>query len=292
METTHKFKSVKRVFGESRLIHAPSFFVGGVNNELAGVQDLQFGRDELSDLFSDLKFWLKDFVDLSDFPHVYPQGGIIGAINYSVAELGHRSIYTLPGEFPYIKELYPNSITLEPAIMNKGKLSDSVFYLSYPSCLDGSVLKDLEQLAELFSEVWIDLAYVGTQFQPIRLIPPENTTRIFFSMSKAFGMGAQRCGFLFSNGPLELLQTLVEKKYFSSYAMRCAEHVIKGYPLQTAKIFFEAAYHQACKKYDLQKTNTYLIAKTQRSEFDFWKNEELGCNRIPMGRVIENEPFK
>ena len=120
--------------------------------------------------------WLKPVIDLSDFPYLYPANGVTEGINYWYMQ-ENRKVIRYKDDYVWL----PESETGE------------VLYMSNPSSADGN-LKEIPT----DKPVVLDIAHIGSCNTDVKIDVPDNVEKVFFSLSKCFGLRNFRIGYYWS----------------------------------------------------------------------------------------------
>lgn len=167
--------------------------------------------DSVKEYSTNIVDWLKPIIDLSNF-YVYPVNGITEGLNWWTGT-SQYNIWSSIGEYQWVK---PVGDRLEPAIT----------YQSIPSAIDGNYKNIVTN-----SPVALDLAYVGST-KIKKLILPDNVEYAFYSLSKSFGVGNIRTGWLFTkHKDLRLHELIYGAKYYNYFAHRIAEQIISNFSI-------------------------------------------------------------
>lgn len=171
------------------------------------------------DLMDGWRAWVAPVCDLPDLPHGYPTNGSSEAIRDTVCEIAARgggTIHVFKGEYEgyeaYAAAYGVQVVRHDPAwpLADVASMADGdAFFLSQPSAIDGNIWHGFDtfmrDLAELRPgvRVMLDLCYVGCVAAPYRINACHpNVAKIFFSLSKAFGVYYWRIGGVFSRDPM------------------------------------------------------------------------------------------
>lgn len=192
---------------------------------------------------SDILSWLKPVVDLSDF-YVYPMNGITEGLNWWMHQ-EKRAILARPGDYQWVSTDKGNSIT-----------DGVVAYVSTPSAVDG----DFKQIPTDVPVV-LDLAYVGTASGKQQIQIPDNVERVFYSLSKSFGLWGARIGWMFTRKPDSKLDQLIyEAKYYNTIAHQIGENIIDKFPIDWCYEQFEDRQYTICNQLKLFPSDSVLLA--------------------------------
>ena len=148
---------------------------------------------EVKRFTSNITEWLKPVIDLSDFKYVYPANGVTEGINYWYMQ-EKRKVIRYPDDYVWLPE---------------SKEGD-ILYLTCPTSMDGNICDIPTNIP-----VVLDIAHIGSCSDRVRISVTDNIEKVFFSLSKCFGLRNYRIGYYFSREPDEQLERLINSaKYF------------------------------------------------------------------------------
>lgn len=198
-----------------------------------------------------IKEWLLPVIDLTDF-YVYPMNGITGCLDY-YAGRERRGIFQDPGDYEWI--------------METGR---DIKYMSCPSSINGNFCDIPTDVS-----VVLDIAYVGTTaIKKINL--PKNVEKVFYSLSKPFGMQNIRTGWYFTKRPDSRLHKLIyDAQYYNYFAHQASEAVISKFPIDYVYDKFKDQQIEICKTYDLVPSDSVWLATSDSDDYtDFRRSGE------------------
>ena len=277
--------NIQKQFGKSRLVTCIN-----IPNLLKNFQLLSFEGISYKEWISfekNMRLWLEPFINLNGFPYLYPTSGILGGLDYSMAKTNKNSkIFLSDGEFEYISKVYSQIGCLSEMHLNKSDDILKIFYFSNPSAISGKFIKKNDTSCD---EVWMDIAYIGTTFLAEKLFLHPKTTKVFFSLNKAFGISSFRIGFLFCKYEDSLQKLLLDKNYINSFGIRISDYLINRFhPLWLVEKHAKA-YSNLIDKYNLEATDTILLAESFCDSFSYWKKSHSDKIRIPTGYAINKK---
>lgn len=215
--------------------------------------------------------WLKPMVDLSDF-YVYPVNGITEAINWW-SNIETRSVRRDASDYEWVdynKVLTPRN---------------TVAYLSCPNSFDGNytdVPKDIPLV--------LDLAYVGCcPVKPIKITP--NIERVFYSLSKSFGVSNIRTGWYFTRRPDAKLHKLnIEAAYYNRVANQYAEHLINTFDINYIHTELVDIQHSVCEQHNLTPSDAvWLATSTDEAYSDYRRKHNNNVGRLCITNLIKEQ---
>lgn len=222
-------------------------------------------HDDVFKFESKITDWLKPIIDLSDFPHLYPVNGITEGLNYWLMQ-ETRKIKTKVHDYAWIKH------------------SDTggVMYISCPSSIDGNYCDIPRDIP-----VVLDIAHVGsTDLQKIEVT--NNIEKVFFSLSKCFGLRNYRIGYYWSRSPDLMLEKLINSaKYYNYHSMGLGELLINN--LDINEVYRELSSYQKniCKDLLLTPSDSVWLATTTNTDYNKFKRGYT--NRISLSDLINKE---
>ena len=221
---------------------------------------------EVKPFESEMTEWLKPVIDLSDFPYFYPANGVTEGINYWYMQ-EDRKIIRHKDDYVWL----PESETGE------------VMYLSNPSSIDGNI-KDIPKDIP----VVLDIAHLGSCSNDVRITVPDNVEKVFFSLSKCFGLRNYRIGYYWSKTPDKQLERLIgSAKYYNYHSMKLGEEIIRKVGPTNVNTWLKKYQDKICKELDLTPSDSVWLATTTNSDYDKFKKGNI--NRINISDLIRNE---
>jgi hypothetical protein len=207
------------------------------------IQSADISLHKTFEYTTQIKSWLAPVIDLHEF-YVYPMNGITGCLDY-YAGRERRGIFQDPGDYEWIMET-----------------GHDVKYMSYPSSIDGNVCDIPTDVA-----VVLDIAYVGTtEIRKIEL--PKNVEKVFYSLSKPFGMQNIRTGWYFTKRPDARLHKLTyDAHYYNYFAHQAAEAVIANFPIDYIYRKFKSSQSELCEHYNITPSDSIWLATSLAEEY-------------------------
>ncbi len=193
------------------------------------------------------RHWVKDIVDLSDFPYAYVTAGATDAINH------WRATDDRPWQFFTGDYQWPNIISQNGKECKYINTKD-VLYISNPQCSDGN----FRNLPNIENPVILDCAYI-TATAKQKMFIPKNTEQIMFSFSKGFGLIGQRCGIVYTKEPHKSLHPLSKVECFNYSAAPIMLAMMKNFSVDEMYYLYQDEQDRICDKYDLKPSDTYFI---------------------------------
>ena len=223
---------------------------------------------EVEQYYTDIKEWLSPVIDLSHY-HVYPTNGITEGLNYWMAT-ETRSIIKQQDDYVWVNE--------------RDGVDGSILYMSSPSSINGNYVTIPNDIP-----VALDLAYVGSAL-PRRIDISNNVEYVFFSLSKCFGLGNIRTGWMFTREPFAPLELLINNaKYYNYPAHHLAEQLICGFDIDYIPSKFKHAQEEISKTYDFTPTDVVWLVTTKDPYYDKFKHGDT--NRICIAKEIRSSAY-
>jgi hypothetical protein len=220
-------------------------------------------HDEVKTLKSNITEYLKPYVDLSDFEYLYPVNGITEALNYWMwGET--RTIQIRPGDYVWVG----------------GKSIGDVAYITCPASYDGNFCEIPKDMP-----VVLDLAYIlSTPTKKLEI--GSNVEKVFFSMSKCFGLRNYRIGYYWSRTPDRWLEPLHQSaKYYNYFSMSLGEKLIENIPIDLVYNTLKPFQEEVCNELDLTPSDTVWLATSEDPVYNkFFRNY---TNRLCIADIIK-----
>lgn len=218
---------------------------------LSTLEQIEVPYTDKSKYETSIKAWLSRIIDLSGF-YVYPADGITGAINYWLSK-ERRTVHRLQGDYEWVNST-----------------GNEVLYMTNPSSIDGNFTTIPTDMP-----VVLDIAYVGTtKIKKIEL--PANVEKVFFSLSKPFGMQNIRTGWYFTKRPDIMLHKLTyEAHYYNYFAHACAENIISKFDIDYANKMYVDKQRQICSEYELQPSDCVWLATSDDTKYNDYVRNHL-----------------
>jgi hypothetical protein len=220
-------------------------------------------HDEVKKFKSNINEWLSPYVDLSGFDYLYATNGITESLNYWMwGET--RPIKMRDGDYVWVA----------------GSGIGDVQYLSNPSSFDGNFCDIPTDIP-----VILDLAYIVST--PIRKIHiPDNVERVFFSMSKCFGLRNYRIGYYWSRKPDRWLQPLHENaKYYNYHSMSLGEELINCIPIELVYNTLQPYQTDVCNELGLTPSDVVWLATSDDPKYSKFRRNYT--NRLCVADLIK-----
>jgi hypothetical protein len=186
-----------------------------------------------------IKAWLRPIIDLSDF-YVYPINGITEGLNYWTGNES-RGIFKDEGDYKWID-----------------CTGTEIKYVTCPSVIHGNFIDIPTDIP-----VALDIAYVGsTKIKKINI--KNNVEKVFFSLSKSFGLRTIRTGWYFTREPdIKLHKLYYKNKYYNYFAHSCAETIIKNFNIDYVYNILKEEQIKQCNKLNLTLCDTIWLGYSQ-----------------------------
>lgn len=203
--------------------------------------------DSVKQYKTDIVAWLKPIIDLTDF-YVYPSNGITESLDWWWGRSEYK-IWRALGEYQWVDHKYSG-------------MSPHYVYQSIPSAIDGNYCA-----VDSHTKVALDLAYVGsTTIQKIKL--HSGVEKVFFSLSKPFGIRNIRTGWYFSRTPDNKREALTSSaKYYNYYAHDVAEAVIANFDIDYVHNQLYNEQKRVCEELKFKPSDSVWLATTQDTDY-------------------------
>lgn len=212
---------------------------------------------------TNIKDWLLPTIDLRDY-YVYPINGITEGLNWWYNQ-EQRTVDMHTGDYQWIK-----------------KTGDDMLYVSMPSSINGNMHDIIDDRA-----IALDLAYVGsTSIQPIDI---KNVERVFYSLSKSFGIRNIRTGWYFTKHEDNRLKDLTESaKYYNYYAHDVAEKIINHFSLDYVHSALNTQQQEICDRLKLIPSDSVWLATSTDEKYSKFRRKD-NIARICLSGVYNYE---
>ena len=217
---------------------------------------------------TDIIQWLKPVIDLTGFS-VYPTNGITEGLDWWWGRSEYK-IWSAIGEYQWVDHKLSG-------------MAPHYVYQSVPSAIDGNYCP-----VDSHVKVALDLAYVGsTSIKRIEL--HSGVDKVFFSLSKPFGIRNIRTGWYFSRTPDKKREALTDSaKYYNYYAHEVAETVISNFDIDFIHKSLYNKQKTVCKKLNFKPSDSVWLATTKDKDYaKFMRDGETA--RICLAGVYNEE---
>ena len=227
-----------------------------VNNLLKTVSVTNFYRGsnqaktQLNNLEQKYRQWIKEVVDLTDFPYFYFVNGVTDALNQWIAT-EHRSWQFLEGDYQY-----PQMISNTGVCVSEVQ-ADRVLYISNPACATGNLI----ELEDYNVPVILDCAYIGSVPKQ-KMHIPSNTEQVWFSFSKGWGLVGQRMAVVFSKQPHKSLEPMKRVEAWNHTGVEIAHAIIDNFDIDTICNEYKILQDSICKELNLEPADCFFIANS------------------------------
>lgn len=217
---------------------------------------------------TDIIKWLEPIIDLTGYS-VYPSNGITEGLDWWWGRSEYQ-IWSSIGEYQWVDHktsgIFPHYV-----------------YQSIPSAINGNYCA-----VNNHTKVALDLAYVGsTSIQKIEL--HNGVEKIFFSLSKPFGVRNIRTGWYFSKTPDKKREALTyNAKYYNYYAHNVAETIINNFDIDYVYNRLNTQQTEICKELNFIPSDSVWLATTTDDEYKKFKRAD-NIARICLAGVYNEE---
>jgi len=231
-----------------------TFILPEVYEVLKQIKPKFYGNEKYT---TNIKEWLSPIANLEDF-YVYPINGITEGLNWWAGN-EKRGIYKDVGDYEWID--------------NTG---EQIKYVSVPSSIDGNFKRIPSDVP-----VALDLAYVGSTklftCNDGATIGP-NVEKVFYSLSKPFGLGAVRTGWYFTRErDIKLHNLHIGVNYYNYFAHQCAEEIIKNFPIDYVYNKLNAKQKIICDQFSISPSDSVWLGYSEDDRYEeFRRNNKIG----------------
>ena len=215
-----------------------------------------------------IKEWLAPIIDLSGF-FVYPINGITEGINWWQNK-EKRTIHKADGDYEWV-DTGLHSLYKDNYLAFSTPDWGSVHYVSCPSSIDGNYTDIPTDVP-----VVLDIAYIGScPIQKIQMT--KNIEKVFFSLSKGFGISNIRTGWYFTRRPdVKLHELHVNAMYYNYCATQYAEHIIKTYSLDYVHNRLKDIQLEVCNENNLTPSDCVWLATSSDYKYEkYMRNKDI-----------------
>ena len=221
---------------------------------------------EVKPFSSKITEWLEPVIDLSDFSYLYPANGVTEGLNYWYMQ-EDRKVFRHKDDYVWLPESH----------------SGDIIYLSCPSSIDGNMVEIPTTMP-----VALDIAYVGSLSEKIKIDVPYNVEKVFFSLSKCFGLRNYRIGYYWSRTPDKQLERLIgSAKYYNYHSMALGEKIIKEVSPFEVNNTLKKYQDKICRELNFSASDSVWLATTENKEYNKFKKGNT--NRISLCDLIQDE---
>ena len=196
---------------------------------------------------TDIIKWLKPIINLEGY-HVYPINGITEGLNWWWGQSEFK-IWSPVWEYQWVDQ-------------KRSGMAPHYVYQSIPSARDGNYYP-----VDSHVKVALDLAYVGsTKIQKIEI--HDGVEKVFFSLSKPFGIRNIRTGWYFSKKKdINLHKLIYGAKYYNYYAVDVGETIINNFDVDYVynKLYYKQI--KICNELDLNPSDSVWLATTKDKDY-------------------------
>jgi hypothetical protein len=225
-------------------------------------------HDQVKHFASNITEYLKPYCDLAAFKHLYPVNGITEGLNYWMNE-ETRTIQMREGDYVWIK----------------GQPIGDVHYWTTPASFDGNFYD-----VPTDKPVVLDLAYIlSTDIKHISI--PDNVEKVFFSLSKCFGLRNYRIGYYWSKTPDKWLDPLITSaKYYNYHSMALGEQLIDTIPIDLVYKTLRPIQLEICDDFNLNPSDVVWLANTDDPLYNKFKRNYT--NRVCIADLIKERYYE
>jgi histidinol-phosphate/aromatic aminotransferase/cobyric acid decarboxylase-like protein len=136
--------------------------------------------------------------------------------------------------------------------------------LSNPSSADGNITNIPQDIP-----VVLDVAHIGSCSNEVKIDVPDNVEKVFFSLSKCFGLRNYRIGYYWSRTPDKQLERLIgSAKYYNYHSMQLGEMILNKVGPTYVNTWLKKYQDKLCDELDLVPSDSVWLATTTNEEYD------------------------
>ena len=260
----YPYVNVPRIKDVETLLHtqkaSDTYFVRGSGEATKALDEVEATHRQ----------WVKDVIDLTEFPYCYFVNGATDAIHHwkltdkrdwqrlCYGEYEYPDSISTPGQVTCdVPGQYMDEVTGRSAL--KGNINpNKPLYISIPSAADGNYFNP----GDIQAPVILDCTYVSsTDIQRINV--PTHTEQVFFSFSKGFGLVGQRLGLVYTKEPHPTLQVLKEFENWNYSGVRTINLIIKNFAVDEMWNKYRKQQIEICNEYDFKPSDCFFLATTR-----------------------------
>ena len=209
--------------------------------------------------------WVKDIIDLSEFPYCYFTNGTTDSIHHWLMT-EDREWQQFSGEYEY-PGLIRKGSEVCTGYMEYKMDPDKILYVSLPSASDGNFANinyhhSQYKGTQVNCPVILDCTYISSTSIK-RINPPNLTEQVFFSFSKGFGLVGQRLGLVYTKEPHKSLHTLKQFENWNYGGPKIMELIMSNYKVDDMWKTHRAWQLAMCKEYSLIPSDCFFLATTK-----------------------------
>jgi hypothetical protein len=228
-----------------------------------------------------IREYLNPLVDLSELRWAYPTNGIHESIDWMCIKVKQYQVFE--GEYRY------STFMKKPANIAKS-VNDLVtgmpLYMSNPFSATGCFDDRYNRVGEIEKcPIYLDMAFAGTTAEhKIKIY--DCVKEVFWSCSKAYGLGLLRAGVRFVREPELVQQELQGVGYFNHAIIDVFREVTLNSSVFAKHKEYNEMQDAVCKHLDILPSDSFLLGTTKDSEWDRFKRED-GTNRVCLTPAYE-----
>jgi hypothetical protein len=228
-----------------------------------------------------IRQYLEPLVDLSELRWAYPTNGIHESIDWMCVKLNEYQVFE--GEYRYSTFMKkPSNVATNVSDLRPGM----PLYMSNPFSATGNYDKRYDQVGEMeICPVYLDMAFAGTTAEhSIKIY--DCVKEVFWSCSKAYGLGLLRAGVRFVRDAELVQQELQGVGYFNHAIIDVFKEVTSHSSVFAKHEQYNELQTAVCKLLNLTPSDSYLLGTTNENQWDRFKREN-GINRICLTPAFE-----
>ena len=273
------------IFGQSKAIHPPvdynikrslnrqlGHYVESTNENKGTPSEKR--RNKWQVCQQKIREYLNPLINLDELKWAYPSNGIHESIDWMCNRLPSYQVFE--GEYRY-----PTFIKrpINVAKTTDDILPDVPLYMSNPFSATGNFDSRYHEVCDRYDiPIYLDLAFVGST-GPFKLKLYPNVQQVFWSCSKAYGLGLLRVGVRFSRREEAMQKELMGVGYFNHTIIDAFNEVVSSSTVFAKKENYLQSQKLICEHLNITPSDTFLLATSTDDEWKRFKREN-GINRI------------
>tara|TARA_R110002074_G_scaffold145058_2_gene293602 strand:+ start:90 stop:989 length:900 start_codon:yes stop_codon:yes gene_type:complete len=260
----YPYVNVPRIKDVETLLHtqkaSDTYFVRGSGEATKALDDVEATHRQ----------WVKDVIDLTEFPYCYFVNGATDAIHHwkltdkrdwqrlCYGEYEYPDSISTPGQVTCdVPGQYMDEVTGRASV--NGVIDpNKPLYISVPSAADGNYF----DLMNTTAPVILDCTYVSSaNIQRINV--PINTEQVFFSFTKGFGLVGQRLGLVYTKEPHKTLHVLKEFENWNYGGVKTMQLMMDNFAVDTMWNRYRSQQLEICKEYNFTPSDCFYLATTR-----------------------------
>lgn len=214
-----------------------------------------FFDEEISSLRKTIEEWIH-LKDLKEYSFFSLEDGVTGCLNKWIAE-EKRPIQMFEGDYKWIS-CFKKNIKYLKSIEEINK--NSVLYVSNPSAIDGNYLSHWDEILSSNAPIVLDCVYYGAAASK-NLKLTSNVEKVFFSLSKNFGLSRFRAGFSFSRFCPWEYRAIQHYGYYNYLTTQIIPLLAQKFPIDYLYRKLHLTQNKVCKELGLLPSHVVYMSR-------------------------------